>query len=171
MVEWKRPGIALEVLEELQRRGVDCRLLMIGDGPERKKLEAQARRSGLDGKVVFTGFLEDPAILYPQVHMAVLPSFREPFGLVVLEYYSFGIPVLVMEDGGGICEIVGRLHPEDICRDVRNLADRAERYLLSGTEAEESRRARRLLAAEFSIARMAGELAKVYRSMVEACAE
>jgi glycosyltransferase involved in cell wall biosynthesis len=74
--------------------GPDDRLLMIGDGPDRPRLEALAREEGIADSVLWTGHVKEPAGLYPALDVLVLPSVYEAFGLVLVEAMTAGVPVM-----------------------------------------------------------------------------
>jgi alpha-1,6-mannosyltransferase len=100
----KRPDVAIETLREVRARGLDARLSMVGDGPRRRTLEAQAR----DLPVVFTGHLHDRselARLLAHADAALAPCPYEAFGLAALEALACGTPV-VATDRGAVAEIV-----------------------------------------------------------------
>lgn len=80
-------------------------VVLIGDGPERRKLEARVRESGLESHVVFTGFREDVDRLLPSADILVQSSHTEGLPNVVLEACAAGIPV-VATDVGGTSEII-----------------------------------------------------------------
>ncbi|MEM1072215.1 MAG: glycosyltransferase family 4 protein [Planctomycetota bacterium] len=98
----------------------EARLRVIGDGPERTRLESQARELGLSGSVDFLGQVS--ASVLPKTlegsWLQLVPSrWHEPFGLVAAEALMRGVPVLASAMGG-LCEIVrdgvtGRLLPPD----------------------------------------------------------
>ena len=72
-------------------------LVLAGDGPKRVELESAAQASAFSAEVRFTG-LKNTRELLPLYAMAgcfVLPSTREPWGLVVNEAMAAGLPVLV----------------------------------------------------------------------------
>lgn len=116
----------------LARRNLsfDCRI--VGDGPERGRLERQIRRAGLEDRIRITGFLsqEDLIPLYQQASVVVLPALSEShFGIpnILLEAFAVETPVVctalpslseVMEDGRE-----GLYVPE---RDPEALADALE---------------------------------------------
>lgn len=74
-------------------------LVLVGDGPERARLERQVSELGLDGRVLFTGRLEGEAVYATMAvsDVFVLPSTSEPFGAVVAEGLAWGTPVIVSE--------------------------------------------------------------------------
>ncbi|WP_297494956.1 glycosyltransferase family 4 protein [Thermococcus sp.] len=78
----------------------DFRAIIVGDGPERRKLELLARELGIKKNVIFTGFLEDyrdVLSLMKASKVFAFPSRREGFGLVVMEAMASGIPVVTVE--------------------------------------------------------------------------
>lgn len=93
----------------------DAELVIVGDGPDRPRLEAEARRLGLDGRIQFAGALDDVALgrAYAAAAVFALPARTtvgdgaggEGFGLVYLEAAAAGLPV-VAGNGGAIPEVV-----------------------------------------------------------------
>jgi glycosyltransferase involved in cell wall biosynthesis len=84
----------------LRKKGRQARLILVGDGPERSKLE-QAAGPG----VLFTGQVHDTPSYYAATDVLVLPSLTEGSPNVLLEAMAAGVPV-VATDVGGIPEIV-----------------------------------------------------------------
>lgn len=87
------------------RRGRACRLLLLGDGPERARIEADVRARGLGGDVDFLGEQLDVAATLRRAHVFLLPSETESFGLAALEALASGVPV-VASRAGGLPEVV-----------------------------------------------------------------
>jgi glycosyltransferase involved in cell wall biosynthesis len=79
--------------------------LIVGDGPERKKLEESSLRLGLEHKVIFAGLSENPAEVICGFDIAVVPSRREAFGIAAVEFMRMRIPV-VASAVGGLAELV-----------------------------------------------------------------
>lgn len=79
--------------------GPDDRLVVVGDGPERHKLQQVAEA---DGRIVFRGHLSGASrdAQLASADALVLPSTYEPWGLVVNESLYAGVPVLVCRDVG-----------------------------------------------------------------------
>jgi 1,2-diacylglycerol 3-alpha-glucosyltransferase len=77
--------------------GANAELRIVGDGPERKKLERLTRALGLDNSVKFLGRLPSSELPehYCACHVFVLPSLMEVQPLVVLEAMRFSRPVIM----------------------------------------------------------------------------
>lgn len=72
-------------------------LAVVGDGPDRARLEALSRELGVERRVVFTGRLpsaDDVWRIVARARVAVQPSAREGFGLFPLEAMAAGLPVV-----------------------------------------------------------------------------
>ncbi len=87
---------------------VDGKLLIVGEGPDRRRLEALVRRTGLADKVGFTGRVsEDEKVrLLSNCKVFAMPSLFESYGLAVAEAMSWGKPVIASRVGG-LPEVVG----------------------------------------------------------------
>lgn len=86
------------------RGKINSKLLMIGDGPERTKAEAQCRELDLCDDIVFLGNQNPVEELYSIGDLFLMPSASESFGLSALEAQSCGMPC-VTSNAGGLPEI------------------------------------------------------------------
>lgn len=159
-----------------------ARLLIVGEGSRREALEDQAEALGLLGepclgdacvgtrharpgaRVVFTGRRDDVPAVTAALDVAVLPSYREAQGLVILEAMALSRPV-VASNVGGIPEMIedgvtGLLVPP---RDPAALADAIVRLLTDHPLADTIARAGRIQVHErFCVERMVSALQEVY---------
>jgi len=101
----------------LRRRLPEARLVIVGDGDYRPKLEGQVRSLGLGAAVEFTGFIsqEQKVEHLRRAHVAVCPSMKEGWGLTNIEANACGTPVIAA-DVPGLRDSVrhdetGRLYP------------------------------------------------------------
>ena len=76
------------------------RLLICGEGKEKKRLERDVHVLSLNEKVVFAGARRDLERIYPIMDIFVIPSLWEPLGNVTLEAAAFGKPVVATKVGG-----------------------------------------------------------------------
>lgn len=81
------------------------KFVIVGDGELREKLEAEAKKLGLDGVVLFTGFREDIASLLSSFDIFAFPSHLEGLGTSLLDAMAMKIPI-VSTTAGGIPEVV-----------------------------------------------------------------
>jgi glycosyltransferase involved in cell wall biosynthesis len=95
---------ALARLRETNRE-LKCKLVIVGDGPERGTLEAAVRSTGIKLDVIFTGQENDVQPFYAAADVFVLPSHSEGSPNVLLEAMAANIPI-VATDVGGVPEIV-----------------------------------------------------------------
>jgi glycosyltransferase involved in cell wall biosynthesis len=109
LVPSKGTDILLRAGERVKKMGREFRLKIIGDGPERARLEAQARELGIDDSVCFPGFLstEEREENLTGATAVVMPSLGgEVFGLVAAENMSRG-RLLIVSDIGALREVIG----------------------------------------------------------------
>jgi len=101
----KRPEIPVEVLASLE--GLNLRLVIVGDGPERESLLRLCERLKVADRVDFRGRLpaEELSGEFRSSHVCMVPSIWEGFGLAALEAMSCGVPVIA-SDSGGLSELV-----------------------------------------------------------------
>lgn len=101
LVPFKGIGMLLQAIARL-KSDVPIELEIVGDGPMREELEAEARRLGVEGVVRFLGQLPpgEVADAVRRSHLFCLPSVRESGGAVVLEAMAAARPVVVVEHGG-----------------------------------------------------------------------
>jgi len=92
-----------------RQRCARTELVLVGDGPLRGTLERQVRESGLGDCVHIVGLksTEETLPYYAFAHGFVLPSQREPWGLVVNEALAAGLPVIVSNRCGCAGDLVG----------------------------------------------------------------
>jgi glycosyltransferase involved in cell wall biosynthesis len=101
LVDWKAVDLLLEAFRRVAGRN-RAALDVVGEGPARAALEAQARRLGLGDAVIFHGWLpqEELARRLRDADVFVLPSLFECGGAVVLEAMAAGLPVVATRWGG-----------------------------------------------------------------------
>jgi glycosyltransferase involved in cell wall biosynthesis len=155
---------ALPLLAE----AVDVEAVLVGDGPERERLEALARELGVADRVTFLGArpnAEMPALL-SSAELAVFPSLMEATSVAALESMACELPVAA-SDVGGLPEIVGDgvgalfrpADPADLARVVAGLLARPDLRALG-------REGRRRVVGRWSNARLAARHLEIYEELV-----
>lgn len=91
MVEPKNHAFLLDVFREVYIRDNDCRLLLIGDGELRFKIEEKARILGIFDAIIFIGSSSTPAPYYNAMDIFVFPSLWEGLGIVAIEAQTNGL--------------------------------------------------------------------------------
>lgn len=86
------------------RKMVPSKLLLVGDGPERIKIEQLCRELGICDDIRFLGKLEAVEEVLSLADLFVMPSEKESFGLAALEAMACEVPV-VSTNAGGIPEL------------------------------------------------------------------
>ncbi len=95
----KRVTDCVRVLAEV-RKEVPAHLYMVGDGPDRPEAHRLARELGLEGHVTFMGKQDHVERLFPKMHVLLMPSEMESFGLGALEGMACGVPAVATRVGG-----------------------------------------------------------------------
>jgi glycosyltransferase involved in cell wall biosynthesis len=111
-MEWQKgPDFLLEAMPAVLRAHPRAHLVYVGDGSMRPGLETRARQLGIGHAVRFPGRRSEAEIaaLYQACDTVCVPSRNEPFGIVILEAWCAGKPVVVTEHGGS-AEIVHHEH-------------------------------------------------------------
>jgi glycosyltransferase involved in cell wall biosynthesis len=147
---------------------LNAKLLIVGDGPERERLEAAARSPGMAERVHFAGQISDVKPYYAAADLLVLPSHSEGSPYVLLEAMAAGLPI-VATAVGGVPEMVkdeesALLVPP---RDPQKMAAAIARVL---KDAELARRLRlnaaALIATRYSPETYVRSLVEIYRRII-----
>lgn len=101
----KRTADLVDVLVALRARGVDAKLLLVGDGGERERVEQRAYDLGVARHCLFAGYQEDVAPWYRAVDAVVLTSENEGTPVTVIEALAAGRPI-VSYQVGGVADVV-----------------------------------------------------------------
>lgn len=164
----KRLDLWLETARRVFSERPETRFLVVGDGPLRGELEAEAERLGIDSAVRFAGLQEEVGPFLALLDVYLISSEFEGLPLALLEAMAAGVPVVATAVGGipealapdreGIVVPFG--DPETLAEAVLSLlADPVRRKRLAAA-------ARRRVAEDFSVARMARELEAIYREVL-----
>lgn len=106
--EEKNVETLIRAFHEISKEADDWGLIIVGNGPERERLETMVGCLGLSDYVFFTGGVSwrEVPIFYALADVFVLPSASEPWGLVVNEAMVCGLPVIVSNRAGASFDLV-----------------------------------------------------------------
>ena len=98
----KGVDILLDAIPGILNKYRNAKFVLAGDGDQRGFLENRARHLGIAHAVRFVGYKNGSELvkLFKLCDVVCVPSRNEPFGIVVLEAWSAGKPVLATETGG-----------------------------------------------------------------------
>ena len=94
--------LLLKAIPEVLASDSRIRFQIAGDGPEFDELKLLQTELHLEEKVQFLGFRNDVSLLMKQSDLFVLPSLREPFGIILLEAMATGIPIVTTRNNGAL---------------------------------------------------------------------
>jgi glycosyltransferase involved in cell wall biosynthesis len=112
-----------------QAEGRRLLLVVAGDGPQSRELQALAAELRIDARVRWAGWRNDPDPLYALADVFVCPSRHEPLGNVILEAWQHRLPVLTTRNEGARELVDERRNalfadvasPEDLARGLREM--------------------------------------------------
>jgi len=135
LIDVKEPLLLLEAYRHVRSRHF-CSLVFAGDGPLREEIERQISRQSIPD-VHITGFLNQTELskAYVMGDLFVLPSKKEPWGLVINEAMNFALPIVVTDRVGCAADLVepegnGAIVPTG---DLHGLAKQIERLVMDSS--------------------------------------
>jgi glycosyltransferase involved in cell wall biosynthesis len=103
LVPYKGGDMLIEAVKRASHRTKrPLELTLVGDGPEREKLEQQTAQAGISDQVIFKGKVAPESMPdhFANADLFTFPSIREFGGAVVLEAMASGLPCVVTDHGG-----------------------------------------------------------------------
>lgn len=95
----------LKIMAKVVIEKPDCKLVIVGNGPDEKYLQRTAERLGLADHIQFVGFQRDVEAYYEKARILVSTSRWEGFGMSIAEAMMHGVPCVAFENDGP-CEII-----------------------------------------------------------------
>jgi glycosyltransferase involved in cell wall biosynthesis len=157
----------VRAMEKILKKLPKAKLVIVGSGPLRQKLEQLAKKLKIDQQVIFTGSLQGISGIIQLFTIFVLPSKSEAFGISILEAMRAGVPVIATRVGG-IPEVV-------IANKNGILVDPGNPKLLSAAIMKllnDKKLQNKLIAGgretvkDFSVTRMAQATSKLYKELL-----
>lgn len=166
----KDTGSVLEIVRATRERGVDAVVCMVGDGPDRERLEQLAHDLGIARSSYFVGYQSDVAGYYRLFDAFVLPSVNEGTPVSAIEALASGTPV-VANRVGGVPDVVTDgvdgflVEPGDVEGAADRLAELASNPELRARLGESGRRE---MFERYSVARLVDDVDRLYRALLAA---
>lgn len=131
-----RKGIRflVQAFKTLSGRYDQIRMVIAGDGNEKKSLEQLVRGLGLEDKVVFLGVVPHEKVVeyYQKANIFVLPSLNEGMSNTMLEALGCGLPIVATDTGGTKELISDRVNGLIVkTKDSSDLAEKIEQIILN----------------------------------------
>tara|TARA_R110002126_G_scaffold286935_3_gene439231 strand:- start:7246 stop:8391 length:1146 start_codon:yes stop_codon:yes gene_type:complete len=97
-------GLDLLLKAFSKSKNINFKLVLVGEGSEKKKLQQQCKQLNIEDKVIFAGFYSGSELYawYDLASFYILPSRFEPFGAVVNEALVYGCPVMASKYIGAV---------------------------------------------------------------------
>ncbi len=98
--EQKGHSFLIDAIYKLQKKDFYPKLIIIGDGSLRDKLEQQVEDLSIQSQVKFLGTRKDIGDIFPAIDIFVMPSLWEGLSIAMLSAMAAGIPVIATRVGG-----------------------------------------------------------------------
>lgn len=165
----KRVDQVLQAFSRVCHARKDVSLMVIGDGPDRVRLEKLAKKLGIAGATVFTGFIA-PDKLYHSGMLStgdafVTASAMESQGMAVIEAMAFGLPIVAVGEGA-LPEVIGKAGILVKKGRTGEMSEAMLRILNNKPLAKKLRKAALVQFAEFSIESTTDKLLDLYKEAI-----
>lgn len=157
----------IEAVPQILKAAENVRVMIAGDGPLLDALKEQCRQSGIEDRVIFTGYWSDVPLFLSMIDIHVIPSLWEGTPLTLFESMSIG-KAIVSTNVDGLREvlthnrnalIVPPRNPEKLADAVLELLHDPEKARQLGTEARQTSR-------QFDIRQTVNRLQEIYERMM-----
>ena len=164
----KNVELTIRAFEIVARKDPQTRLLIIGDGPDRKDLEALAAKSAYSNRISFTGQVERHRLggIYGAASLFVFTSLTDTQGLTLNEAAAAGLPIVIIDHEvnavvrNGENGYFAKNNHKDVAAKMLAILSRPELH------AQMSYRSRQL-AAEFLPGLQAEKLLRLYQETID----
>ena len=118
--------VLVKALKKLNLMGVEAKLLIVGEGEERKNLEHLIKSESLSGQVVLIGHVADPYPYIAHADLFVLSSRWEDPGHAIIEAAALSVPIVTTDCPSGPGDLVSQGSGGWVCKngDVDDMAEK-----------------------------------------------
>lgn len=138
LVKLKNLDFVIEVCKVLKDNGFKFKLLLIGDGKEKRHFVSKVKKLGLENEVVFVGLVtsvEEKSKLLASSDLLVFPSSYDTDGIVRIEAAAFSVPTLFIEGSvassiirNGINGYIGKNDVGEFAQQIIEVFQNCEQY-------------------------------------------
>lgn len=101
----KNHDFLIRIFYECCRLNSDVRLMLVGDGEDKNRIQEKVRDMGLQEKVIFTGIRSDVNELLQSMQVFVFPSLYEGLPVTMIEAQAAGLPCIISDQVSEECEV------------------------------------------------------------------
>ena len=165
LVDKKGHDLAIETIRELVNRNIKIHLHILGDGPNKNRLEGLIDELNLQSNITMHGLVDHPEDFLKNCKIYLHTASHEPFGLVLVEAMACGLPV-VCTDGKGNRDLIkdGENGFMIWKRNSKLLADKIELLLQNDSLRLEMGNTAKKFAQQFGLEKYIETLLKYYQS-------
>lgn len=168
MTDVKDTDAVLEIVRAARDRGLEAVLVMVGDGPDRVRLEQLAHDIGIARSTFFVGYQPEVAGYYRLFDAFLLPSVNEGTPVSAIEALASGTPVVATRVGG-VPDVV-RDGEDGFLFEPGDTDDAAERLALLASDATLrsalGASGRERVLRRYSVSRLVEDVDRLYRSLL-----
>lgn len=158
----KRVGDVIKIFAEVNKK-MPSKLLLVGDGPERRSMEDLVRKLQVDSDVRFLGKQEQIEEILLVSDLFLLPSEYESFGLAAMEAMAANVPVISSDAGGlGEININGETGYTAAVGDIETMSECAIHLLSNEKLLEQFRKNAKAQALKFDLHKIVPRYEKLY---------
>lgn len=169
LAQEKSIDMLLDGVNELKKKQVPCKLLVVGAGPAEDGLKEQAKQLDIEGIVLFVGkkVAKEVPYYYAAADCFASASTSETQGMTYIEALASGLPILARPD-----EILSELIEEGktgyYFKDALEMSDKIQQFMtLSKSQREESAQAARLKVEPYNMDRFYENVINVYEEALK----
>ena len=155
----KNHTFLLDIFSECVKIVPNARLLLVGDGEGRTRIQEKAKSLGLEDKVIFTGVRNDVADLLQAMDVFVFPSLYEGVPVTMIEAQASGLPCVISDGVPKDCVITSGLVTSMKLSDMPS--DWAK-HIIAQSRTKRENHLREIQAAGYDIVTAAKELENFY---------
>lgn len=171
LIFYKNLDVILDAFNIVTTKIPDAKLVIIGDGPTKQNLIEKAKSLGIQNNVTFTGRIshQDKVKILSQSQVLLNPSLVEGFGIVVLEGFACGRPVIVSDSKplSDLVEdskdgyVVSATDPQQWAQKIIEMLSNPQQAMKMGQVGKEK------VLSCYSISKLSDDIIKLYQSTIK----